>query len=124
MIVMSHSNLYSPRQMRILHKTCCIAAWLVLSALPAAAESIWPEDRLLPAFPAPASTIDCIDLKNAPEGEADLFASLEGIINRTRPRLACAGPRDAEGCVEWLKIHQLNYQMIDGFQALKKYQGE
>jgi len=110
--------------MSILYKSCCISAWLVLCALSAAAELTWSGDRLLPAFPAPASTIDCIDLKDAGEGEADLFASLEGIVNRTKPRLACAGPRDAEGCVEWLKIHQLKYEMIDGFQALKKYQGE
>src|SRR5215469_13194764 len=101
------------------------AALLVLSTFSLTAAGLdWPADHLLPAFPAPAATIDCIELKAASGPEADLFASLEGIINRTQPRIACAGPRDGEGEVTWLKIHRLPFQTADGFDTLEKYKSE
>jgi len=84
----------------------------------------WPKDHLLPTFPAPASVIDCIELKTASGAEADLFASLEGIINRTQPRIAVVGQRDADGSMGWLKIHQLAVNVVDGFDAVEKYKGE
>lgn len=68
--------------------------------------------------------IDCIELKAASGPEVDLFASLEGIVNRTQPRIACTGPRDGEGEVTWLKIHRLPFQMADGYDVLEKYKSE
>ena len=49
----------------------------------------WPAGQLLPTFSTPATNIDCIDISSASGAEQDLFASLEGIVNRTQPRIAC-----------------------------------
>src|SRR5713101_5137533 len=46
-------------------------------------------NRFLPTFSPPAATIDCIDVSSASSAEADLFGSLEGIVNRAQPRIAC-----------------------------------
>jgi hypothetical protein len=81
----------------------------------------WPADRLLPAFSTPAATIDCIDTTHASGAEVDLFASLEGIVNRMQPRIACAAKGDQ---LDWLKIHQLPHQSADGYKVVAKYRDE
>jgi GxGYxYP putative glycoside hydrolase C-terminal domain/GxGYxYP third domain/GxGYxYP_N second domain len=89
-----------------------------------AAELHWSRGHLLPDFPAAAASIDAIELKDASGGDMDLFASLEGIVNRKQPRLACIGPSDAEGDRFWLRTHHLNVSPIDGFAAVEKYKAE
>jgi hypothetical protein len=106
-------------------KACWLAALLACSMAPLAAAGLdWPANRLLPAFPAPAATIDCIELTNASGPEVDLFVSLAGLINRVQPRLACVASPDHEGGTGWLNIHRLHVQVIDGFDAVQKYLGE
>jgi hypothetical protein len=102
-----------------------LAAWL-LSGLRLHAEGLdWPASRLLPAFPSPAATIDCIDVTHVTGPERDLFASLEGIVNRSQPRIACVGVRTEEGKFAWLKIHRLPYQVVyDGYSVVAKYKNE
>ncbi len=85
---------------------------------------VWPTDRLLPQFPAPAATLDCLDLTGAGGAEEDLFASLEGIVNRAQPRLACVSARESDGKFTWLKIHRLAWNPIRGDEALLKYKNE
>jgi len=53
--------------------------------------------------------------------EIDLFASLEGIVNRTRPRIACVNRRDREGKFTWLDLHKLSYGMVSGYDAILTY---
>lgn len=101
-----------------------LAAWLVSVSGFCASGIDWPAERLLPAFSTPASTIDCIDITEASGAEQDLFVSLEGIINRRRPRLACVTERGDEGKFTWLKLHDLHYQILGGYKALAKYGGE
>ena len=84
----------------------------------------WPDERLLPQFSVPASTLDCIDVSSVSGEEADLFVSLEGIVNRTQPRLACVSDRSAEGEFTWLKLHDLKWQMTDGYADIMKYRSE
>jgi hypothetical protein len=104
---------------------CSAAALMFYSASPAsAAELDWPAGHLLPAFPAADGSVDAIELRNSSNAEVDLFASLEGIVNRKRPRLACIGPSDAEGDLFWLKTHHLTVNPIDGFAAVEKYKAE
>ena len=81
----------------------------------------WPDHQLLPSFSAPAPVLDCIDLGSASGAEVDLFVSLEGIVNRTRPQIACANRREEEGKFTWLKLHKLSYGMVDGYKAILKY---
>ena len=82
----------------------------------------WPTNRFLPAFPTPATTIDCIDVSSASGAEADLFASLEGIVNRAQPRIACVRSSSEEGKYTWLNIHNLPYNLINGYSAVLKYE--
>ncbi|MDE3068894.1 MAG: DUF1080 domain-containing protein [Verrucomicrobiota bacterium] len=98
-----------------------VAPLMAASQCALGAGLVWPADRLLPAFPAPAATIDCIDLSHASGAEADLFASLEGIVNRAQPRIVCVSGQVTEGKFTWLKLHHLRYQMIGGYDALLKY---
>jgi hypothetical protein len=80
----------------------------------------WPAGRLLPAFSTPAPVLDCVDLSSASGAEIDLFTSLEGIVNRTRPQIACVNP-ERKGGFPWLDLHQLHYSMTDGYGAVLKY---
>ena len=53
-----------------------------------------------------------------------MFASLEGIVNRTQPRIACVSRRSGGDQLAWLKIHELAYHFVDGFSAVAKYKNE
>ena len=106
-------------------KKICVIGWLALTTATLTAAGLdWPDDHLLPTFPKAAATIDCIEVKTSDGPEVDLFASLEGIINRNQPRIACITPRGRRDQAAWLKIHRLSYQVIDGFDAIEKYKSE
>ncbi|HSY17434.1 MAG TPA: LamG-like jellyroll fold domain-containing protein [Candidatus Acidoferrales bacterium] len=94
------------------------------AALLARAQGInWPTNQLLPTFSAPAAIIDCIDVSSATPAEIDLFSSLEGIVNRTQPRIACANNIDGEGKFTWLNLHNLPYVVApNGYSLITKYQ--
>ena len=52
-------------------------------------ELCWPDDRLLPFFLPPASTVRTLDMNAASlnDEERVMFCTLQGIVNRTRPRI-------------------------------------
>ena len=52
-------------------------------------ELCWPDDRLLPLFLQPATSIRTLDMSAAKlsDEERVMFCTLQGIINRTRPRI-------------------------------------
>ena len=94
----------------------------LVSTLAVRGELLWPTNQLLPTFPAPAATLDCIDVSSASSAELDLFASLEGIVNRAQPRIVCVSSGDGEGKFSWLNLHNLPYTLINGYSAIAKYQ--
>jgi hypothetical protein len=98
-----------------------LCAGLAFAGGAAASGLNWPTNRFLPAFSTPAASIDCIDLSSATAAEQDLFASLEGIVNRTQPRIACVTSSTQEGEYTWLIAHSLPYSIINGFTAVSKY---
>src|SRR5258707_78765 len=81
----------------------------------------WPTNRFLPSFSPPAASIDCIDISSATGSEVDLFASLEGIVTRAQPRIACVYSSAEEGEFTWLNINNLRYSLINGYSAVLKY---
>jgi hypothetical protein len=83
----------------------------------------WPDKKLLPKFARPAATIDCIDASQVSGAEYDLFSSLEGLVNRRQPRIACATTAE-EGKLTWLDLHKVNYKMANGYDDLLKYKSE
>lgn len=99
-----------------------LALWL-LAFVPAALGGglTWPPNQYLPTFPAPATNIDCIDISSASGAEQDLFVSLEGIVNRTQPRIACVTSSEPEGEFTWINLHHLPYTVTNGFGAILKY---
>jgi len=84
---------------------------------------IWPANQLLPTFSTPAQALDCIDVSSLNGPQIDLFASLEGIVNRTKPQIACVSSTDGEGEFTWLNLHNLPYNLTNGFGCILKYQG-
>ncbi|HTV62451.1 MAG TPA: immunoglobulin domain-containing protein [Verrucomicrobiae bacterium] len=81
----------------------------------------WPASQYLPTLSPPAATIDCIDMDSLPPDQQALACSLEGIVNRTQPRIACVSAA-SEGEVTWLAIHHLAYDTIAATNALLKYE--
>jgi hypothetical protein len=101
---------------------CFAFAGALLSISNARGEGIdWPASRLLPAFSTPATNLDCIDVSGMMPSEIDLFASLEGIVNRAQPRIACVSSVDSEGKFIWLDLHNLPYTLVNGYAAIVKY---
>src|ERR1700690_2001750 len=98
-----------------------VAAVLLCPRLVQATGLNWPASHLLPTFSVPASTLDCIDISSASSAEIDLFASLEGIVNRTQPQIACVTSMDGEGKFTWLNLHNLSYNLTNGYGAILKY---
>jgi len=104
-----------------------MSAWILTIALIFCASLshaqglIWPANQLLPTFSAPAPVLDCIDVSAASNPEIDLFASLEGIVNRTQPQIACVTTVDGEGEFTWLDLLNLPYNVTNGYNCILKY---
>jgi hypothetical protein len=96
-------------------------AWLVFGRAQGAGLN-WPTNQFLPTFAPPAAVLDCLDLSSASSAEQDLFASLEGIVNRTQPRVVCVSSSFAEGEFTWLAEHHLPYLTTNRYLALLKYE--
>lgn len=82
----------------------------------------WPAKQFLPTFPASAPIIDCIDVTGAAGPVSDLFASLQGIVNRSQPRIACVGNPE-EGKFTWMANHEVTYRMNSGFNLIYQHRG-
>ncbi len=81
----------------------------------------WPASQYLPTFATPAAEIQCIDMDSLPTAEQTLFCSLEGIVNRTQPQLACVSAA-SEGEFTWMSIHGLPYETVSGYSAVLEYE--
>ncbi|MGH8022092.1 MAG: lectin-like domain-containing protein [Limisphaerales bacterium] len=81
----------------------------------------WPSGRYLPAFSTLVTPVQCIDMDGLPQDEQALFSSLEGIVNRTQPRLACVSAA-SEGEFTWMNLHNLSHVTISGFSAIRQYE--
>lgn len=96
----------------------CLASCLHLAQ---AAGINWPTNQLLPTFSVPAARLDVIDVSSASDADVDLFASLQGIVNRTQPQIACVSSGDGEGKFTWLDLHNLPYTITNGYGLITKY---
>lgn len=73
----------------------------------------WPEDRLLPLFLSPASPLRTLDMSAAKlsDEERVMFCTLQGIINRTRPRILLYNHNE-EPQSTWPTAHSLRTAAI------------
>jgi hypothetical protein len=87
-------------------------------ASPIASQGItWPADQALPTFPE-ATSLTVVNIENVSDSEKVLFSTLQGIVNRTTPRIYLEQPRD-EGAYTWLRDGlDLPYEEIDDPWAL------
>ena len=71
-------------------------------------ELCWPEDRLLPCFLPPAPTLRTLDMSAAKlsDEERVMFCTLQGIVNRTRPRILLYNHNE-EPQATWPSAHNL-----------------
>lgn len=98
----------------------CLAALLVL---PCSAEIAWPAGQLLPVF-GEAKRLEVIELEGAPGELRLLSASLQGIVNRTEPRIYLFEPSD-EGKETWLKDLKLPYEVhADPLTLVARFKSE
>ena len=73
----------------------------------------WPEDRLLPVFLQPAPTIRTLDMgaANLSDEERVMFCALQGIVNRTRPRILLYNHNE-EPRTTWPTAHNLKTSAV------------
>lgn len=96
--------------------------WTFVGSAAGATGLTWPTNQLLPGFPAPAPVLDCIDMSSSSSAEQDMFVSLEGIVNRTQPRIVCVSTSFDEGRFAWLTNDHLPYLVTNGYLVLQKFQ--
>ena len=88
----------------------------------------WPENRLLPLFLPPAKMVSALDLNAAKlsSQERIMFCTLQGIVNRTRPRILLYNHNE-EPRSTWPGAHDLSTRPASTnkpYQLVKRFQDE
>jgi hypothetical protein len=83
----------------------------------------WVRGRSFPSFP-PAERLDVADVSGASDDERYLLLSLQGLVNRTKPRIYLQ-ENDAEGATFWLDmLHLPTMAIADPMSLVSKYAAE
>lgn len=125
---MSHSQPRSRR--RFLAMTAGAAAGAAMipataraASLPAESGISWPSGQALPWFARPRH-LDVADLSDATADQQLLLTTLQGIVNRTRPRIFLLQPQN-EGLYTWLDDLDIGYTVAsDPMSLLTSYRSE
>ncbi len=109
-------------------KVACFVFFLLFSTH-SVGQIKWPAGQLLPSFPAVAPVLDLITLRgNSPVASAELylFASLKGLVNKTKPRIfSYEGDAYGEGPHTWLQSLDLKWlEPADKWDLITKYRKE
>jgi hypothetical protein len=93
------------------------------STLAGSPQLYWPTDRALPVFPE-AFHLDAADLTALDGDQQGLLVSLQGVVNRTRPRLYFYWGTDPTN-LEWLKTIRVPYAIsTQPWSLLNRYRSE
>ncbi|PQO31439.1 discoidin domain-containing protein [Blastopirellula marina] len=90
----------------------------------------WPTGQALPSFATPAAALDVIEVQSLTRDEQITFSSLQGQVNRRKPRIFLLDARSDAGRDTWLRTPSLNlnagqtYDHRDKYQLLAKYASE
>lgn len=99
-----------------------------LPAAPAGTGIVWPEGQALPAFAEPADVLDAIDVGDLTTDEQLTFSALQGIVNRSRPRILLVDSRAGEGRDTWAETLGLRtgrtFGRTDKWRMVEKYAAE
>lgn len=83
----------------------------------------WPKKQMLPSF-AKAKHLDVADVSDAPGDIKILLATLQGVVNRTEPRIYLLENKE-EGKMTWLNDLKVPYNVHDDYwDLIKKYKNE
>ena len=85
----------------------------------------WNENQFLPKTPVPAPTLDYVALRTLSSEEETMFATLQGVINRTQPRIYLMNEAPADRYQTW--EHDLNlkfFRNTDPYSLITKYAKE
>lgn len=91
-------------------------------------EVCWPEDRLLPMFLPPATTVKTLDMNSASlsDEERIMFCTLQGIVNRSQPRILLYNHNE-EPRTTWPSAHSLRLSAVSPsrcYSLVKTFQDE
>src|SRR5690625_1360756 len=83
-----------------------------LSAASPADTLYWPWGQALPAF-AEVEVLDVVDVSQSPGDIKILLATLQGIVNRSQPRIYLVESTGGEGKYTWLQDLAVPYLFYD-----------
>ena len=91
-------------------------------------ELTWPDDRLLPCLLPPAKSVKSLDMSAAglSDQERVMFCTLQGIVNRTRPRIILYNHNE-EAQTLWPQAHKLRTAVIpkgDPYKLVELFKDE
>ncbi len=78
----------------------------------------WPEGQALPSFAYPAETVQAVDISKETAHEKRLLVSLQGIVNRSQPRIALCDGNENSGDAKWLTDEGVNYTFVEDYNEL------
>lgn len=87
----------------------------------------WPAGQALPTFATPFPVLDTIPVQDLTPDEQITFSALQGIINKTRPRIYLVDNGSDEGPYTWANTSLLNfnsrilYSSANKFNLISKY---
>lgn len=98
-------------------------AFASLNAKPHTGSIFWPKHQALPRF-ANVEHLDVADVYDAPGDIKLLLATLQGIVNRSEPRIYLLESKE-EGKITWLNDLHVPYTVYDDYwDIVKKYKDE
>ncbi len=84
----------------------------------------WPSGQIFPTFGIPASPMDAIASLSMNRDEQVTLSSLQGIVNRTQPRILMLDMETDEGAYTWPRTMGIDFKESDFISIIKKYASE
>ncbi len=83
----------------------------------------WPDDQMLPWFAQPASAVDAVFREQFDSEEMLTVTALQGIVNKTKPRLLVLSSNEEEGTLTWPNTIGSRIRQISDAKALDTLAG-
>ena len=84
----------------------------------------WEKDRIFPVFGKPAKVLDALITTSMSRDMQLTLSALQGIVNRTQPRILMLDAETNEGMYTWPRTMGLEWEERDALDVLKKYINE
>lgn len=80
----------------------------------------WPQGQALPHFAAPGA-LDTIEVQSLTRDEQLAFSALQGLVNKTQPRIFIIDNRTDEGRLTWAQTPGIDFQFATNYSRENKY---